>query len=283
MNIINSKSSFLIYFIFFFILFEVLPVCPTEIRITPPDIFPGDVVLIEVVNTSSKPTCQFNDRNIPFYLQTNKVYRCLIGIPCTLPPDKYRLFIYHKGEKKSFVIVIKKKDFPVREIRLSKNKQAILKKPEVKNETKVIKETVKVESKKKFFYGKFILPVEGKISSEYGVRRYLNKRFLWAHKGVDIVCPVGTIVKSSNTGKVILVKDDFLLYGKTVIINHGQGVYSIYLHLSKVKVEEDNVVEKGDVIGYSGSSGLSTGPHLHWGIYLHGVAVDPLNWIERKY
>lgn len=87
-------------------------------------------------------------------------------------------------------------------------------------------------------------------------------------------------MKATNRGRVLLARDDFNLHGKTVLLDHGQGVMSIYLHLSLINVDEGMEVEKGDVIGLVGSTGLATGPHLHFGIYVHGVPVNPIPWIE---
>jgi len=125
----------------------------------------------------------------------------------------------------------------------------------------------------------FIRPLKGKGTREstpFGTTRiYDNGAATWMHKGIDIAAPKGSKIKASNSGKVaVSMGGDG--HGNTVVINHGGGIFSFYYHMSKRYVKKGQKVKKGDVIGAVGSTGLSTGPHLHWQINVFKVPVNPV-------
>jgi murein DD-endopeptidase MepM/ murein hydrolase activator NlpD len=123
-------------------------------------------------------------------------------------------------------------------------------------------------------------PVPGCMTSPYGVQRYLNGRPTGnIHAGLDHRASAGTPIRAVADGVVTIVRE-WKLHGNTVGIDHGQGLESMYQHLSRFAVAEGAVVKKGEVIGYSGSTGRSNGPHLHWTLYANGVAVNPLEWVK---
>lgn len=133
-----------------------------------------------------------------------------------------------------------------------------------------------------FWQGAFSAPVPHKVSAVYGIRRYLNGKYNGYHGGVDFLSPMGFAVKAPAAAKVALARY-FAPYnsnGNTVFLDHGLGVTSVYLHLSKILVKEGQMVKKGEAVGLIGTTGRSTGPHLHWGVYLNGKNTDALNWIQ---
>lgn len=122
----------------------------------------------------------------------------------------------------------------------------------------------------------FIKPIsKGRISSVFGSQRILNGTPKNFHNGLDIAVPEGTSVKAMTDGKVLLNADNFYYAGNFIIIDHGLGVNSMYLHLSKSFVTEGQIVKKGEVIGEVGTTGRSTGPHLHWTVQWFDKRVDP--------
>jgi murein DD-endopeptidase MepM/ murein hydrolase activator NlpD len=124
------------------------------------------------------------------------------------------------------------------------------------------------------------LPVRGCMTSPFGVQRYMNGKPTGNfHGGLDQRSPAGTPVHAVDAGVVKIVRD-WNLHGRTVGIDHGQGLESMYLHMSKLAVTEGATVKKGDVVGYVGSTGRSTAPHLHWSLYVNGVPVNPRDWIQ---
>ncbi|MGH7845416.1 MAG: M23 family metallopeptidase, partial [Candidatus Binatia bacterium] len=99
------------------------------------------------------------------------------------------------------------------------------------------------------------------------------------HTGVDLRAPLGTEIVAANHGKVV-VRDEFFFGGKTVVLDHGGGLYTMYLHLNDFRVTDGLLVRKGEVIGWVGMTGRVTGPHLHWGVRLLGARVDPLDLVK---
>lgn len=124
------------------------------------------------------------------------------------------------------------------------------------------------------------IPVHGCITSLFGVARYYNGKPTGEyHAGLDQRAAAGTPIHAIAAG-VVKIVEPYNLRGGTVAIDHGQGLESIYLHMSKFAVKEGDVVGRGDVIGYAGATGRATGPHLHWTIYANGIAVSPLQWVH---
>ncbi|MBF2054778.1 MAG: M23 family metallopeptidase [Candidatus Sericytochromatia bacterium] len=128
----------------------------------------------------------------------------------------------------------------------------------------------------------FAVPVPHRVSAVYGTRRYLNGKYNGYHGGVDFASPMGYPVKAPADGRVVLARyfSKYNANGNTVFLDHGLGVTSVYIHLSKVLVQPGQLIRKGEALGLIGSSGRSTGPHLHWGLYLNGQNTDGLHWIR---
>lgn len=127
----------------------------------------------------------------------------------------------------------------------------------------------------RFWSGDFVRPVSGGVSSLFGVRRFLNDQPRSPHRGVDFRGTEGTPIKAMDSAKVTLT-GNFYYGGKTVILDHGLGLQTVYMHLSEIQVNQGEYISKGDIIGLVGMTGRSTGPHLHFGVYVLGEAVDPL-------
>jgi murein DD-endopeptidase MepM/ murein hydrolase activator NlpD len=120
----------------------------------------------------------------------------------------------------------------------------------------------------------FIQPLQGRISSRFGHRRFFNGQARNPHSGLDIAAPTGSEIRAPAAAEVTLV-DDLYYNGKTIFLDHGQGLITMYCHLSESLVTEGERVEQGEVIGLVGATGRVTGPHLHWSVSLNGYRVDP--------
>ncbi len=118
-------------------------------------------------------------------------------------------------------------------------------------------------------------PLKGAVTSRFGNRRSFNGVTKSIHRGVDLRAAAHTPIKSALSGKVVLAKELFYA-GNFVLIDHGAGLFSSYCHMSALKVTAGQSVKAGDVVGLSGATGRVTGPHLHWGIRVNGVSVDPM-------
>lgn len=126
----------------------------------------------------------------------------------------------------------------------------------------------------------FIWPVRGRISGRFGNARVYNGQPGAAHSGMDIAAPTGTAVKAPAAGIITIAERDLYISGGTVLIDHGAGISSNFLHLSRIDVKPGDRVEQGQVIGAVGATGRASGPHLHWGMNWFDTRIDPLLVLE---
>ncbi|HEX6291780.1 MAG TPA: M23 family metallopeptidase [Herpetosiphonaceae bacterium] len=132
--------------------------------------------------------------------------------------------------------------------------------------------------------GRFILPAQGRVSSDFGTRRSYNGGPVDSfHEGLDIANAVGTPVVAPARGRVMLAEADLLVRGGAVILDHGQGVHTGFWHMSAVLVQPGAIVEQGQIIGRIGAKGMVTGPHLHWDVRIGSINVKPQEWLERSW
>ncbi len=189
--------------------------------------------------------------------------------------------VFDNGSMRSFRFEIKKKDYDIQEIKMPKSKAKYFKPKPAETISRINQEAENLRKARKLIEGNssfefcFSSPIENApISSKFGAQRIINGKEKKPHLGLDLAAPKGTAVKAMNSGKVILT-GDYYYNGKFVLIDHGLGLNSIYIHLSEIDVKIGDEIKTGDVIGKVGSTGISTGPHLHWGVRLNDVDIDP--------
>jgi len=149
----------------------------------------------------------------------------------------------------------------------------------IKRELAALKGALRTVSPERQWELPFHRPVEGIMLSRFGLHRTFNKETKRRHTGLDFRAPEGTVIKAIAAGKVVLV-GDYYLPGNTVVIDHGNGVVSMSLHLSEVLVSQGDRVKRGQVFGRSGATGRVTGAHLHLSVSVQGTAVDPAPLFE---
>jgi murein DD-endopeptidase MepM/ murein hydrolase activator NlpD len=170
------------------------------------------------------------------------------------------------------------RDFGVQHLKLSRTQQSKYTAPETKREQRLIGAALDRVDAERRWQGSFIMPVEGRISTGFGVQRYINGQLAYRHRGIDIAAPEGTPVLAAAAGLVSLADDSFLLHGQTIVIDHGHGIATLYIHLSEIAVTPSQHVSQGQRIGRVGATGVATGPHLHFAVYAYHEAVDPFFW-----
>jgi murein DD-endopeptidase MepM/ murein hydrolase activator NlpD len=132
---------------------------------------------------------------------------------------------------------------------------------------------------KRYWEAPFVLPMQSRITSPFGTARTYNGSLKSFHSGTDFKAQTGTPVRAANDGVVVIAQERYYA-GKSVVIDHGEGLYSCYYHLSRMGVNVGDRVARNEEIGLSGETGRVTGPHLHFAFMLHGVQVDPLQLIR---
>jgi hypothetical protein len=185
-----------------------------------------------------------------------------------------------ESRETSLPVTIIKRAFGVQKLRMSKETSRLYTDPSVEQEGKTIHAALAQVSDEQLWQGPFAWPVSGKVTTGFGLARTINGAIQYRHRGLDISGAAGSPVFAPAAGIVRLVRQDFKLHGKTIVLDHGQGVGSIYLHLSEILVKEGQRVARGELIGRVGATGAATGPHLHWGTYVAGESVDPRFWIN---
>jgi len=255
-----------------------------EIEIVPERPRPGEVIFLTFRPEAEllRASCSWGGRNYRF-LASAEVYALALPIAAGTRPGEHRATIYWKyitGEmgKRTLLVEVLPRKFGIQRLRLSSSQAEKYTAPETKRERELIGAALDLVSQERLWQGNFIMPVEGRLSTAYGVQRYVNGRFSYRHRGIDIGAPKGTAVKATANGLVSLADDSFLLHGRTIVIDHGQGIASLYLHLASIEVSAGESVAQGQVIGTVGASGVATGPHLHFAVYDYHQAVDPLFW-----
>lgn len=173
-------------------------------------------------------------------------------------------------------IRVSEKTYPVQRLSVDPNMVQPPKEywPRIEEESRIVGKALATITAERFWNLPMIRPTPGRISSIYGLRRVFNGQPRTPHRGLDIAAPQGELVLAVDEGLVVLTGDHYYA-GQSVYLDHGQGVISAYLHLSETAVKPGQVVSRGETIGRVGSTGRVTGPHLHFGLYVLGQAVDP--------
>jgi murein DD-endopeptidase MepM/ murein hydrolase activator NlpD len=251
----------------------------------------GEVCLIQTSGPDSLKSIdgEFRGERFPMALNEQKgIYEGLIGIDMGTRPGTYEVKVTARdgdGQVYSGRLSLKVEEviFETQKLSLPSHLVELNAKDleRVKKEAKQLETLFQSFREERLWRGAFIRPVEGELSSAFGLNRIINGKKSSPHTGVDLDAEEGTPVSASNSGMVALV-DELFFTGKSVILDHGWGLYSMYFHLSEVLVKKGERVETGTTLGRVGSTGRSTGAHLHWGIKMNGARVDPLSLLRLR-
>ncbi len=180
------------------------------------------------------------------------------------------------GESSNFDVEVVSRDFKVQDLTIDPNVQASTQSDAGYTEYReIFNPTRDVSAPERYYSEPFILPTMGKLNTEFGESRIVNGvPTTYRHYGIDIAAPRGADVLATNTGQVMLAQE-LILTGYTIVIDHGEGLFSVYEHLDSVTVQKGDLVERGQTIGAVGSTGFSTGPHLHFTMSYYRTALEP--------
>lgn len=237
----------------------------------------GEVALLQF---DKKVAIRFEGKEVPVLqnpIKKGKFY-ALVAISYRSKIENRYIFI----DNKKILLRIKKGKYKTEEIHVGKSKVYPDKKALVQIH-KEFKEAYRIYdtfTPKRYWDKPFILPIHSHVTSAYGNARMFNNTLKSFHSGVDFRAKMGTKVRAANDGVVVIAKKRYYA-GGSVVIDHGEGLYSCYYHLSHIGVHVGEKVKQDQIVGLSGRSGRVNGPHLHFGIMLYSNAVSPLQF-EKK-
>jgi len=253
-----------------------------HVVITPRVSHPGDVLLVQVEGAPAGAAFEWAGRPIPLFPVRDGVAG-LVGLDLdTAPgPVAWRLVppprVSGEGVGAAGTVTVHPKTFPVQRLTLPPD-QVDLDAPtlaRVEVEQRELGAAIAEGVAHRLWRGAFRVPVEGgQPTGGFGLRRILNGQPRSPHTGYDWAAPAGTLVLAANAGRVALVAEHFFA-GRNVVLDHGLGLFTLYFHLSEVRVAKDDLVAAGQVLGAVGATGRVTGAHLHFAVMLDGARVDP--------
>lgn len=240
---------------------------------------PGGLLAIEL-HSAQPPQASFEHKPLLVEALGNQQYRVWLGLGLHLKPGNHSLQL--NGQAHSFSL--QPFDYPEQRLKIANQSQ-------VNPDPKQLERIQREQQQLKAAFNRFSpqtpsldwqWPVQGPSGSAFGLKRFFNDEPRAPHSGIDIKAKTGTPVVSSAAGEVVMAQDLFF-NGQTVIVDHGQGLLSLYCHLSAIAVKPGQQVQGGQRLGNVGQTGRATGPHLHFSVSLNGVRIDPDLWLPVRH
>ncbi|WBX87138.1 peptidoglycan DD-metalloendopeptidase family protein [Achromobacter mucicolens] len=244
---------------------------------------PGGVAVLTLGDAASAPEVTYQDRRVLVVREQGKQWIAVVGIPLSVKPGQEHVQVKDAAGARQMAFTVGAKDYVAQHITLKNRRQVDPNPDDLKRIERELAE--QIEAYRVYRAGvtpsNLILdrPVNGgRLSSPFGLRRFFNGQERNPHSGLDFAVPAGTPIKAPAAGVVVLV-GDYFFNGKTVFLDHGQGLISMFCHMSAVDVKVGDEVPRGGVVGKVGATGRATGPHLHWNVSLNDARIDPAIFI----
>ena len=256
---------------------KVLPDAPVQ----------GDTLAVMVTAPrSAQVRVSFDGTGVPAYPLSGGTHRALIGTDPNVATGAHGVVVAVTARGKpalrmSRAVRIGSGQFGIRTITMSGKTFGLINPENATIERRALGSALGRRTPEALWSGPFVAPSGGTMDSPYGDASYYNGHRAWWHQGMDYAAAEGDPVVAANAGVVTLAQG-LPLGGNTVVVDHGQGVFTEYLHLSAFTVRSGARVARGDVVGRIGATGLVTGPSLHWGLYVNGTWVNPSFWMEQR-
>ncbi|CAJ1895799.1 hypothetical protein HLBENOHH_03478 [Aeromonas dhakensis] len=239
---------------------------------------PGGVAVVPLGSEAQAPTARYQDKPVLVVREEGKRWIAIVGIPLKSQPGPHQLQV---SDGRTLGFTVGSKHYREQHIKLKNGRQV---NPLAEDMTRINRELAEQTRAYQTFSPTqpsnllFDKPVEGPLSSPFGLRRFFNGEERNPHSGLDFAVGAGTPIKSPATGKVILI-GNYFFNGNTVFVDHGQGLISMFCHMSKVDVKLGQSLPRGGIVGRVGATGRATGPHMHWNVSLNDARVDPAIFI----
>jgi len=241
---------------------------------------PGGIAVL-ALNDSERPVARYDGRRVMVIGEPGN-WSAVIGLPLSAKPGQHALEVEMHGFREVRHFEVEKKDYAVQRVSIADDRKV---NPPPEDLKRIEKETAELNAAKSQWSDiaepplALGLPVKGEWSAAFGLRRIFNDQPRQPHSGVDIAAPEGMPVLAAADGRVVNT-GEYFFNGNTVLIDHGQGLITMYCHLSRIEVEPGVEVLAGQLIGAVGSTGRATAPHLHWSVLLNQTAVDPSLFLQ---
>lgn len=246
---------------------------------------PGGVALIRlgaVAAGASAPRARFGEQRV-LVVADHGQWLAVVGLPLDLPPGTHELAVDDGDGERNLAFAVSAKRYPEQHITLNDSSKVTL---SDEDGERAVAEIATIQQLKRHWREAadadrdFQLPAKGRLASRFGLRRYFNGEMRAPHSGLDLAVGRGTPIGASALGQVLAV-GDYFFNGRTVFVDHGNGLISMYCHLERIDVAAGDSVARGQRVGLSGMSGRASGPHLHWSVILNGAMVDPELFVKR--
>ena len=266
----------------FYLLFAVAPsVFALTVKVLPTEISPGDAFVIKVEGAGgSVPEAAPGGNSLDFTGCGKGCFEAIDSFGVDTHPGSYPIKVKAGQTDLKITVTVKRTVFPTINLTLPE-KEVILGAKNLeraKREEKLL-EAIWRRDTPRLWEGGFVFPLPTEVSSPFGLRRVMNGERISIHKGIDMKGRAGQKVRACNSGRVVLARNLFF-GGNTVVVDHGTGIYSIYMHLSRFDVQPGEKVSKGQTIGLVGSTGRATGPHLHFSVKVGDISTNPVSLIR---
>ncbi|PTT55277.1 M23 family metallopeptidase [Aeromonas sp. HMWF014] len=239
---------------------------------------PGGVAVVPLGNAEQAPAARYQDKPVLVVREEDRRWIAIVGIPLNSQPGAHTLMV-NDGSTLSFTVG--SKHYREQHIKLKNGRQV---NPLAEDMVRINRELAEQTRAYQTFSPTqpsnllFDKPVQGPLSSPFGLRRFFNGEERNPHSGLDFAVGSGTPIKAPAAGKVILI-GNYFFNGNTVFVDHGQGLISMFCHMSKIDVTLGQSLPRGSIVGRVGATGRATGPHMHWNVSLNDARVDPAIFI----
>lgn len=267
-----------------FLLLLLFPLQLTAADLPRNDIIPGGIAVIDLKTDIQPSRVTFNKKRV-MTVKNKQSWYAIVGLPLATKPGRHLIKVKSGNHTSSISFTVGDKKYETQHLTI-KNKRKVNPNSEdlkrIGQERTLIRAALQTFTDRTDLQLGFTLPVEGRFSSPFGLRRFFNGQARKPHSGLDIAAPEGTPVRAPASGTVITT-GDFFFNGNTIFLDHGQGLISMFCHLSKINVKVSEYVDQGQVVGAVGMTGRVTGPHLHWSVSLNDARVEPKLFLPVTY
>lgn len=274
------RSAALVLFILS-LLYAPLTASAFEARLEPRLIKQGDPFFLRVISGEGAgmdtPRAELNGKELPFGGCGEGCFVAVASMPVNAEPGKYAVEVSADGSSMALAFTVEEGSFALQELTLPEGKVTLSPEDEKRANLEAARlRALWPRQGERLWEGGFIMPLDNSHSTRFGTRRIMNGIKKSVHSGLDIRGGMGEEVRAANSGRVALAEEQFF-GGNTLVLDHGQGIYTIYMHLSGFNAAVGRHVSRGEVIGFVGSTGRSTGPHLHYGVKINSVNTNPVS------